>query len=344
MGAGTSRAFGYPLTAEILPTIRTQLGKGLLFGRSNRARTDRKDLADCFNGMFPGWNHEDIMAPPITDVLSLIDYARSAGIAGMLGAGPGKLSRFRTLLELAICEIINDVYFDGEWEPICNRFVKWLVEDSQNTGVITTNYDIEAEMRIFEEFSRAQIEQKFDFGYAWRDPYENFLFPRPSDPLARWYKLHGSLNSLRCNYCEHTYINIDEPIDRIAADENVEREDFNSCDCGHHILSLVIVAPSLIRDVRNVDLLQTWKNALEWLRGATEWYIIGYSFPAEDLAIRSMFMRAYQARWDSKNKEPKVFVIQLGRDVALESRYRIIFPNCQWLEGGLEQLLQSRGY
>jgi hypothetical protein len=344
LGAGASRAFGYPMTSEILPRIKQKLDAHKLFGRDTDAQSDRRDLSQYFNRMLPGWRCKDVSPPAITDVLSLIDYTRSAAIAGMLGAGPEKLARFRRLLELAICEIMNDVYEEGSWEPLCSRFVEWLVSDSENTAVITTNYDIEVEMRMFQEFSRKRIEKRFDFGYAWRDPYEDTIFPRPKDPLMRFYKLHGSLNALRCDYCEHTYINIDGPIDYIAADEDAPRRNFNSCDCGHHVLSLVLVAPSIIRDVRNIDLLQTWKNSLEWLRKASKWYIVGYSFPPEDLAIRSMLMRAYQARWDSKDKPPKVAVVQKGCDRELQSRYRIIFPDCRWISGGLKELVESSGY
>ena len=344
MGAGASKAFGYPLTTDILPAIKESLKAEKLFSESDNPARDRRDLARNFRKMMPGWKRKGIDPPPITDVLSLIDYTKTAAIAGMMGSSPAKLARFRKLLELAICEVINDVYFDGTWDPLCNRFVKWLLEDSENMGLITSNYDIEVEMRIFQEFSRTEIGRRFDFGYAWRDPNENDLYPRPKNPLMRIYKLHGSLNTLRCDYCEHTYINIDGPIDYIAAKENAEREDFNSCYCGHHVLSLVLVAPSIVRDVRNVDLLQTRKNSLEWLRGADEWYIIGYSFPPEDLAIRSMLMRAYQARWDSHDNSPKVFVIQKDQNKEVESRYRIIFPDCEWIAGGLEEFMRTSKY
>jgi hypothetical protein len=129
-----------------------------------------------------------------------------------------------------------------------------------------------------------------------------------------------------------------------ALRNDAPRQPYNSCDCGHHVLSMSLVAPSMVRDIRNVDLLQTWQNALEWLRLAKRWYIIGYSFPPEDLAIRSMFMRAYQGRLDSSDKPPEVTVVQYGRDAALESRYRTLFPDCKWIGGGLAEFVESTGY
>jgi NAD-dependent SIR2 family protein deacetylase len=346
LGAGASAALGYPVTAQILPKIREKLASGKLLSESSDGKNYRKALASGFKTMFPGWERPGIEPPPITDILSLVDYARISSITQGIGKSPTQMTQFRRLLEFAICEVINDVYDDGSPEKLRERFVDWLLEDSRRMGLITTNYDIEVEMGIFHEFERKgkEIAQHIDFGYAWRETEGGALYPRPIDPLMRIFKLHGSLNCLRCDLCEHTYINLDGPIDVLALDEEAAREPENSCDCGHHVLSLVLVAPSLVRDIRNVDLLQTWKNALEWLRQASHWYIIGYSFPQEDLAIRSMFMRAYQGRWDSDSKEPQVTVVQRGRDAALESRYKVLFPNCKWITGGLAEFVKTQGY
>jgi NAD-dependent SIR2 family protein deacetylase len=340
LGAGASAALGYPVTAQILPIILEELKTEKLFGRGVAARRDRKELISNFEAMFPGWNKPGIEPPFITDVLSLVDYARMTSITQGVGKNPTRMVRFRRLLEFAICEVINDVYDSGPPEKLRKRFVDWLLEDNERMGLITTNYDIEVDMGIFQEIDGEEI----DFGYAWREPEGGTLYPRPIDPSMRIYKLHGSLNCLRCDLCEHTYINVNGPIDDLARDEDAPREAINACDCGHHVLSHVIVAPSLVRDIRNVDLLQIWKNALEWLRRASHWYIIGYSFPQEDIAIRSMFMRAYQGRWDSGDKEPKVTVVQKGCAADLQSRYKVLFPDCKWITGGLEEFVESEGY
>ena len=45
-----------------------------------------------------------------------------------------------------------------------------------------------------------------DFGFTWRDPQSGQLHQRPPSPRFAIYKLHGSLNWLRCALCEHTYV------------------------------------------------------------------------------------------------------------------------------------------
>jgi hypothetical protein len=87
----------------------------------------------------------------------------------------------------------------------------------------------------------------------------------------------------------------------------------------------MIIAPSYVRDVRDPVLLGIWRSALESLRQAARWIIIGYSLPPEDLAIRSMLVRAYQGR-DAGQPEPDVTVVQKARKEPEVSRYQLLLP------------------
>ena len=113
----------------------------------------------------------------------------------------------------------------------------------------------------------------------------------------------------------------------------------NSCECGHGPLRMVLVAPSLIRDVWDVNLLEVWKAALEYMRLADEWVVIGYSFPSEDIAIRSLFLRAYQGR--GGNKPPTVRVIQDTEHADITARYKVLFPECTFEYGGTEAFVDG---
>jgi hypothetical protein len=99
----------------------------------------------------------------------------------------------------------------------------------------------------------------------------------------------------------------------------------------------MIVALSLVRDVRDPILLEIWRNALESLRQADEWVIVGYSLPPEDLAIRSMFLRASRRR---EIAPPRVVVVQKGESA--RTRYQLLFPEHTYVTGGLAGYLDSR--
>jgi hypothetical protein len=118
---------------------------------------------------------------------------------------------------------------------------------------------------------------------------------------------------------------------------DLEATGANECHCGYRPLRHVIVAPSYVREVRDPILLEIWRNALEALRSADEWIIVGYSLPPEDVAIRSMFLRAYQGR--DTDATPRIFVVQKEEKEPEVSRYRLLFPDHSYFPGGLSGYL-----
>jgi hypothetical protein len=181
MGAGASKPFGYPLTSEILPLIREKLGTGELFGNEERAA--EKKLEAYLRDMLPGWDDPKVATPPITDVLSLLDYSSISQTAPLLGTSTTRLLLFRRLLERAIYEVIYDAY-RGKATHDLKRFITFLLRAPNPIGILTTNYDIEVETALFRRLSYKKIETGFD----WREPYgaaEKF-YTRPSNALFRF--------------------------------------------------------------------------------------------------------------------------------------------------------------
>jgi hypothetical protein len=179
-----------------------------------------------------------------------------------------------------------------------------------------------------------------DFGFNWLWPshkYPEEVMVRPDAPLRRLYKLHGSTNWLRCGLCDRVYVNSMADI-AVYAYERKWSEN-NSCHCKHSRLEVQIVSPSFVREMRAPNLISVWQAALNWLRKAEDWIIIGYSFPDEDLNIRSLFTRALAARDDW----PNVTAIQLGANQQTRTRYEAFFPpdKMTFLDGGLKVFLKS---
>jgi hypothetical protein len=146
-------------------------------------------------------------------------------------------------------------------------------------------------------------------------------------------KLHGSTNWLRCPLCDNVYINPWGPIWHQAY--KTKPDDASSCHCSETQLEAQIVSPSFVRDVRAANLLSIWKTALDCLRAADEWIIIGYSFPDEDLAIRALFTRAY----GSRQRRPYITVVQKGE--ASYPRFEAFFEPSRlaFCAGGLQDFL-----
>ncbi len=341
-GAGASRAFGFPLTREIMPRLRRRLLKGDLFDAGAAGQRKQALLLVYLRELLPGFNKVRAL-PSITDVLSLIDYSIVTEIAPMRSRTPLELRHFRRLLDEALFTVLAWPYGEDDTPRVLERFASWIEEQSaareDSVALITSNYDLAIDDMLFwsRNYDTATIAANIDFGFAWRDPLaeEPELRLRPKDPSLSIFKLHGSLNWLRCDECDHIYVNPDGVIAHQAFRDDVD--DRNTCDCDHAPLRQVIVAPSLVREVRDVNLMEVWKASLEYLRRADRWVIIGYSFPSEDLAIRTMFMRAYNGR----SKPPRISVVQPQFEDELRSRYRVLFPGFRPVTGGIEGFVRS---
>lgn len=337
-GAGASKPFGFPLTSELLPLIKDKLYSSRLFGNSEAAR---KELSRYINILLPGFNSvSPANLPLITDVLSLVDHSLYILNSPAPMMTTKDLTRLRILLERAILEVLDVDLPQYDPPDSLVRLTNWMIAqhriEGTPVGIISTNYDIALETQLFKQYQQRQIRVEFDFGFCWRDPAPGLVYERPGRPSFRLYKLHGSLNWLHCDLCDHIYINTFGSIAELGFAEEVQH--YNTCHCNHAPLRSVIIAPSLVRDVRDVNLLECWKNAVEFLRTATEWVIIGYSFPPEDIAIRSLFLRAYNAR----ESPPFIRVVQKSEDESVRSRYKLFFPNCVYDTGGLERFLLNQ--
>jgi len=331
----------------------------------------RQGLQTLYPGIELKASREDLKKslPMITDVLSFLDYSILYEQPAALKFRADNLLRLRRLLERGICEVLGLRFYDsgnsldgrddaGELLAEMGRspeqlavpkdseramlqdFVGWIAEQ-HNHGtqitVITTNYDTAVETGIYREMGYEKVRDQIDFGLDWRLPDTNgpgtggVIVTRPVKPEYAIYKLHGSLNWLRCDLCGQVYIH---PRSDIAYLSFYPKQlENNTCHCGYYPLRHLIVAPSMVRDVRDTHLLSTWKSATEALRTADEWIIIGYSLPPEDLAIRSMLVRAYRAR----GSQPSVTVVQQSNSVKL--RYGALFPNYTYREDGLRAFI-----
>jgi hypothetical protein len=180
-----------------------------------------------------------------------------------------------------------------------------------------------------------QIAERIDFGFQWLHPEaaNMVIMSRPRVPMVSVLKLHGSTNWLRCPLCDNIYVNPWGPIWVQAFKAATDTS--NVCHCSSTRLEVQIVSPSYVREMREPNLLSIWKSALDELRAADEWLIVGYSFPDEDLAVRALFTRAY----GSREHRPHITVVQ--RDEAAFSRYDAFFaPEAlTYCVGGLEGFL-----
>jgi hypothetical protein len=251
------------------------------------------------------------------------------------------LARLRSLLELAICELLNstlrpEIY--DKTSPFLDRLADWLVSEGgsgRTVTVVTTNYDFVLEDAVCRRlrFAGEDIERVVDYGFSWRSTATGQLRHRPDRPLVRFLRLHGAVNWLRCRMCEFIYVNQRGPV--FHQPDRSRDDGGNTCHCSALRLQRVIVAPSIVQKMEDADLQIVWKAALEELRLSSRWNILGYSMPNEDVAVRSIFIRALRGRQES----PEIRVFE--RNASLENRFRLLLGHLRFVSSGVEEYISG---
>lgn len=358
LGAGASSVFGYPLTRALLPTIMTAVHDRdflpALHGDPPRQGSrNRRELHRVLMQLLPGENLRRQNLPLVTSLLSLLDYSLASKQFLLAASSMDDTRRARQLLERAILEVLaEDEEFGRSAGKYLNMFCGLLTElraraRNEPLVIVTSNYDMAAEELAFRCAGVPKDEngwwdaeataERVNFGFRWSHPETTVptQYAQPAAPSVSLLKLHGSTNWLRCPLCDSIYVN---PWGSIWHQAYRTKRDYNNeCHCSYTKLEAQIVSPSFVREFREPNLLNIWKEALDALRRADEWIIIGYSFPDEDLGIRALFTRAYGSRDDT----PHITAVQYDR--AAFNRYDAFFDSAalSYCEGGLVPFMEA---
>lgn len=376
LGAGASRACGYPLNEEILPEILRRLQeddfndehiekharelkkvfrallapKNLTIRRQSSAELlgavkeclgdeeldeDARQFVEWVGEAIPPVR-ETVPRPQITEVLSIIDHCLEHG-EELFPAGRTtlKLAELRWLLDRAVSRVIKCIHKAGR-DVVPADILGWINKQRKrgvDVTVMSTNYDFSLDRYLYDDLDDWQSDyDKIDLGFTWRDPDDGELVPPARVAKLRLYKLHGALNWLSCARCGNTYVNFARTLVTLADGDG----DWSTCHCGFKPLRAVLVAPSFVRRYRDRNILSIWRSAQEALRLADRWVMVGYSIPAEDIGLRSLFLRTMLSR----DEVPRIQVVNRG-DAAL-LRYRQLFPTCDYTSDGLRSFLDGK--
>ena len=323
LGAGASVDAGVPLTDKLLPALANDLGPGDLHDFINRFGFEGEgqsiiDLINFVNSAIrqdqPIDKHFDIKrlrrirAQITVELSSVMDKSGKKGKRLRLPAGAEDqpLAQDRRIM----------TYF--------RKLARQLVTRKRGIGttlgpgdvVITTNYDTNIDAALFElayadetgmNRKGSDLTDVYLGSSEFRDPYtDEYAF---SDPVhtVDLLKLHGSFNWLHCPRCHRIFVAAFGSSVRFLLGE-YENRDERTCFCDYP-LDPVVVAPSAEQEISNPHLREIWINAYHALERADRVIICGYSLPAQDLAIRSLFYRAIDGRRNAMAAPPSEIVV-----------------------------------
>ena len=225
----------------------------------------------------------------------------------------------------SIIKILSDIFVEyaqqerspSQTSTIGENFAKGVLYNSSSYNFITLNYDV-----LLEELLLAVRKQQ--------NPHESVSYPdvypypiewignrktssgsfwgrekKPYPPMPKILKLHGSANWFWAG------ISPSDVLYYRNWNRN-EEEDMNN-GLKPYIIPPVLDKSSFYNHIAIHDL---WQQAEELLKKADEIYIIGFSFPQTDLAVKYLFQSAL------RTSEPDIYVVNKAKENELRPAYQ----------------------
>ena len=315
LGAGASKADGAPLQFDLLRDY-------FLLEKDNAHSAMNAELNSFFHNFY-GIDTVSVDAktefPTFEEVLGTLELAMARNENFRIPqTGPPdlwdqrRIQQCREYVVTLICTILARKLGSGPGGggTSHSRLVQ-NIPRTGNTSFISFNYDL-------------LIDNAIGDAGRTRDYGTTFANPLPvNDSSVGLYKLHGSLNWLRCPTCgalTHTgdVKGASYPVD--------QREHCQTINCNGETTPIVI-PPTFFKAMSDFHLQQIWHVAERRLVAADRIYFCGYSLPEADMHIRYLLKRAEVNRGST----PEVYVMtnhpaKTDADRGLErKRYKRLF-------------------
>jgi hypothetical protein len=357
LGAGASAADDLPLTNELNLAIAAHLRRldnahgplasyyKQLYGIDGRQLRAATVAWNRFLRLRGRETEAARLLPNVVETLSLIDQSIADGVG--FGAQTRRWRRevlFGPTM-LAVRQQMTEAIALGVKEAAHYKRAPWtkLLASKLRPGdsIVTTNWDILIDRALTDRHRQESGRRKrrlystnIDYCGVEARPVDWLGEDLPPAPQRfKLLKLHGSLNWFYCSRCNDLYSNVSLSW---YVDEDDPRPGADYCHCGMP-LRTIIIAPSYVKDYRNVHLQSVWRHAHTALRLANRWLFVGYSLPADDYHIRGLLLRALRARLDEGDEhglpDLEIRVVYQGRDDQreddLERRYSELLRLCR---------------
>lgn len=377
LGAGASKAAGYPLTSELIAGIAnyvcgsTSVSKitkqdvmeserirDYLFSVYGATEGDLRRVSRCWKSLRSGELSRAARRtlrsalPDLTEILSCIDILTQEDLS--VGAyqteDPARFSSRRAIdaRELrslrrsfgrALVRSFNELDSRMPERTVIDEFCSHL---GPRDAVITTNWDILLDRALDRAFGTAL--EDYGTPVQWFADQKESKVPQRRPPL---YKLHGAMNWLQCRRCQALYV---DPGANVALVDFDDTAQFGTCKECSFKLTTLMVTPTFVKEYKSVHLGAVWNAALRALCESSEWVFIGYSLPKDDIHIKTMLIRAYRV-WADDHRFPNILVVGRHHDDGLLQSYRHLFRDkvsmypkdfTSYVKGGLRQAAAPR--
>jgi hypothetical protein len=281
LGAGFSKAAGFPLANELVYFIQNHLNTSM----NARDIEFKKEFSDFLNGI-----HSSLFLN-VELFLTYIDLALLNNSVGIFtrSASAEDLRLFRRKLSGALVRTFDNAHFELT-RGFSNRniFLKFCEQLQDGDSVITFNYDLVVEQGLW-------LQRKWTFldGYGFEKDINDFqaqfggTYPAdiPTKSLIKVYKLHGSLGWI--------YDDLSGQIIYIGMPNYFQDGRLLFCEKNLQAAGAkwdegtTLIEPSYIKQFNCTPILDIWEKAFKIVQQCSELIIIGYSLPVADSAAQA---------------------------------------------------------
>lgn len=302
LGAGASKQAGAPLMKDFL-RFASNIQKGQIEITSN----ELKCFTEVFEAIHILRNFKNKTKIDFNNIEEVFATFEMGWLTGRLGEfPPKKLSRLRKSMKKVIVKTIEaNVKLPVKQEVASaavpyDDFVKLAHSIYKNEGgirqisVITFNYDVALEHALY-----MKMDTGVDYNLLNKPQFTNRL---------KVFKLHGSINWVKCRGCGeivawdlldyllHHALNYRSETERKSSYELLEiskdLHQFTHCKGKRVESDAVIIPPTWNKTEYSQQLSEVWKGAVKELSEAENIFFIGYSLPPTDQFFRHLFFVA----------------------------------------------------
>lgn len=313
LGAGASASDGAPVQARLF--------REYFDLPANAANTDvtvnLRRFFESFFGIDVDEERSQERLPTFEEALGLLELAiqrkETFKIEGT-AASPEELESMREQLVFLICLLLRQKLEGTKLADAENTHARFLknMGYAKATRFVSLNYDLLIDNALI------RADEYPDYGVAFAN------WPREPDwgrTTVGLFKLHGSLNWLRCPACSS--ITCTGTVKGAAYPEK-QRVHCTNCQSP---TSAVVVPPTFFKAMSEFHLQQIWHEAEVSLTKTRNIFFCGYSMPDADIHIKYLLKRAEMSRGGT----PEVFIYnghagKLDREKREEEkRFRRVF-------------------
>jgi len=294
LGAGASKADGAPLQFDLL--------REYFLSEKGNAKTPMNRELGSFFAAFYGIDTTSVDKntdfPTFEEVLGTLELAlaRNEDFRVPQPSNPDvwdqhRIQECRSYVVALICTILARKLgaLPGSTGVHHAQLVQKLPRPSMNFSFLSFNYDLLIDNAL------SSAGYTIDYGTSFANPMAQ------AGQAVGVYKLHGSLNWLRCPICG-ALTNTGDVKGASYPTEQRQRCKTLNCDAA---TTPIVIPPTFFKVMSDFHFQQIWHVAERRVAAADRLYFCGYSLPDADMHIRYLLKRAEVNRGST----PEVFII-----------------------------------